>query len=200
MGRRDELEDINIRLRILDDMMNDMRVEEMKLRIQTYDSISQDEQRVVTHEEFYILKESELLRWRQRQIDNGYISDIEDLTLYLARDLLIFIENYPQFETDEHFRNIIRYLYSKYLTNVSRETKRKRMGHGFNNVNSYNWPIPLENNISLFIEYLDELVRALEYEGSIDGHGKYWKPKYKRKMSRRKHKHKKVKSCKKRSH
>ena len=200
MGRRDELEDINIRLRILDDMMNDMRVEEMKLRIQTYDSISQDEQRVVTHEEFYILKESALLRWRQRQIDNDYISDIEDLTLYLARDLLIFIENYPQFETDEHFRNIIRYLYSKYLTNVSRETKRKRMGQGFNNVNSYNWPLPLENNISLFIEYLDELVRALEYEGSIDGHGKYRKPKYKRKRSRRKHKHKKVKSCKKRSH
>jgi len=200
MSPRDELEDINISLRILDDLINDLRAEEMKLRIRSYDSISQEEQLVVTREEFSLLKENTLLSWRQRQIDRGYINEIEKSIKYLTCDLLLFIERYPLYNADEHFRDIIQYLYRKYLTNVSRERKQDFGLTSFNNTNSYEWPLPLENNISFFIEYLDELVRTLEYDGSTDGHGKYRKSKYKRKKSRRKHKHKKVKSCKSRSH
>lgn len=200
MSPRDELEDINISLRILDELINDLRAEEMKLRIRSYDSISQEEQLVVTREEFSLLKENTLLSWRQRQIDSGYINEIENSIKYLMRDLLLFIERYPLYNADEHFRDIIQYLYRKYLTNVSRERKKDFGLTSFNNTNSYEWPLPLEHNIRVFRDYLDGLIRTLRYEGTNVGQGKCRKSKNKKKRSLRKHKHKKVKSCKSRSH
>lgn len=188
----DELEDINMKLRILNDMMNDMRAEEMQQRIQNYDAISQVEQRVVSPVEFSRLKGNALQRWRQYQIDMGYIYDIEELTENIIRDLMSFMERQPRYN-NKHFRDILQYLLRKFKSTRKRIGKEER--GGLVGISSYVWPLPLENNISDFIEYVDGLE-----EPSPEGQGKYRKAKHKRKKSRRKRKHKRKKSRKKKSH
>jgi hypothetical protein len=86
-----------------------------------------------------------------------------------------FMESHPKYN-NKHFRDILEYLFLKFKSTRNRIARGERVG-----ISSFVWPLPLETNISDFIEYVDGLE-----EHSTEGQGKYRKAKHKRKKCRRK--------------
>ena len=127
----------------LNERITNVRGEEMRLRVLNYnaDSAPAAREGFDTKDKFSEWKKDKISSWRQRQIANGRIRGIEDLTKRVATEILTFVERNPNFN-NRHFIDILQYLFGK-----------MRAAEG----GSYVWPIPLEHNISNFIEYIDSL-------------------------------------------
>ncbi len=192
---REEIENIRINLRRLNTMMGNMWRKEQQLILATYPAfranMSDEESGADEDDEYFpeVIDEEVLERWRQKQIDNGKITSIENLTMRITTDIMSFVEGNRNFNNIE-FSGILHYLMRKNRSARDRITVSVRTSS--RGIGRYIWPLPLEHNINNFLVYITDL---------LDGHnddagGKHKKRKYKK--SRKNEKHKRQKSRKRR--
>ena len=187
---REELENVRINLRRLNSMMGNMWRKEQQLVTATYPAfranMSDGESGSDGEDELFpeVIDEEVLERWRQKQIDSGKFTSIENLTMRITRDIISFLEKNTNFNNIE-FSDILHYLMSK--NRSARDRISVSVRTATRGIDRYIWPLPLEHNINIFLVYITAL---LEGHNEAAG-GKHKKRKHKKSRKNGKHKNKK---------